>query len=273
MGNCNTCPSHGSCGKDATQCGIENNPENKIKNIIAVMSGKGGVGKSTLSELIARNLAKQGYKVGVLDADITGPSIPRLLGVKDAKAMGAPNNCIYPVQSADGIKVMSLNLLLEDENQPVIWRGAMISNTVKQFYTDVIWGELDYLLIDMPPGTGDVPLTVFQSLPVDGIITVSSPQELVSMVVEKSVNMAQMMNIPILGLVENMSYYICPDCGHKHYLFGESHIDEIAKKFNISTVCRLPMDPAITKVVDAGLIETITQMELMPIVNELMKEE
>ena len=142
-----------------------------------------------------------------------------------------------------------------------------------QFWTDVYWGELDYLFVDMPPGTGDVPLTVFQSLPVDGIITVSSPQELVSMVVEKSVNMAQMMNIPILGLVENMSYYICPDCGNKHYLFGESHIDEIAKKFNISTVCRLPMDPAITKVVDAGLIETITQMELMPIVNKLMKED
>ena len=180
---------------------------------------------------------------------------------------------MIPLEAENGIKVMSVNLLLDNEEDPVIWRGPVIAGVIKQFWNETVWGDVDYLFVDMPPGTGDVPLTVFQSLPVDGIITVSSPQELVSMVVEKSVNMAQMMNIPILGLVENMSYYICPDCGNKHYLFGESHIDEIAKKFNISTVCRLPMDPAITKVVDAGLIETITQMELMPIVNKLMKED
>ena len=212
-----------------------------------------------------------GYNVGILDADITGPSIPQAFGLTE-KLYGNDKG-IIPAETRTGIKIVSLNLMLDNPTDPVVWRESLISNTVTQFWTDVYWGELDYLFVDMPPGTGDVPLTVFQSLPVDGIITVSSPQELVSMVVEKSVNMAQMMNIPILGLVENMSYYICPDCGNKHYLFGESHIDEIAKKFNISTVCRLPMDPAITKVVDAGLIETITQMELMPIVNELMKED
>ena len=219
MSNCGSCPSKGECGKDQQSCGIQNNPLNNIKKIIGVMSGKGGVGKSTVSALIARNLAKQGYKVGVLDADITGPSIPRLLGVKDAKAMGAPNNCIYPVQSSDGIKVMSLNLLLEDENQPVIWRGAMISNTVKQFYTDVIWGELDYLLIDMPPGTGDVALTVMQSIPINGIVMVSVPQDMVSMIVAKAVNMVRKLNIEIIGLVENMSYIVCPDCGNKIQIF------------------------------------------------------
>lgn len=212
-----------------------------------------------------------GYNVGILDADITGASIPQAFGLTE-KLYGNDKG-IIPAETRTGIKIVSLNLMLDNPTDPAVWRGSLISNTVTQFWTDVYWGELDYLFVDMPPGTGDVPLTVFQSLPVDGIITVSSPQELVSMVVEKSVNMAQMMNIPILGLVENMSYYICPDCGNKHYLFGESHIDEIAKKFNISTVCRLPMDPAITKVVDAGLIETITQMELMPIVNELMKED
>jgi len=224
-----------------------------------------------MTSLLAVMMHRIGYNVGILDADITGPSIPQAFGLTE-KLYGNDKG-IIPAETRTGIKIVSLNLMLDNPTDPVVWRGSLISNTVTQFWTDVYWGELDYLFVDMPPGTGDVPLTVFQSLPVDGIITVSSPQELVSMVVEKSVNMAQMMNIPILGLVENMSYYICPDCGNKHYLFGESHIDEIAKKFNISTVCRLPMDPAITKVVDAGLIETITQMELMPIVNELMKEE
>lgn len=224
-----------------------------------------------MTSLLAVMMHRIGYNVGILDADITGASIPQAFGLTE-KLYGNDKG-IIPAETRTGIKIVSLNLMLDNPTDPAVWRGSLISNTVTQFWTDVYWGELDYLFVDMPPGTGDVPLTVFQSLPVDGIITVSSPQELVSMVVEKSVNMAQMMNIPILGLVENMSYYICPDCGNKHYLFGESHIDEIAKKFNISTVCRLPMDPAITKVVDAGLIETITQMELMPIVNELMKED
>ena len=211
-------------------------------------TGKGGVGKSTVSALIARNLAKQGYKVGVLDADITGPSIPRLLGVKDAKAMGAPNNCIYPVQSSDGIKVMSLNLLLEDENQPVIWRGAMISNTVKQFYTDVIWGELDYLLIDMPPGTGDVSLTVMQSIPINGIVMVSVPQDMVSMIVAKAVNMVRKLNIEIIGLVENMSYIVCPDCGNKIQIFKGNDTEKLLDDLQLNLLGTLPMNAGLGNV-------------------------
>ena len=248
MSNCGSCPSKGECGKDQQSCGIQNNPLNNIKKIIGVMSGKGGVGKSTVSALIARNLAKQGYKVGVLDADITGPSIPRLLGVKDAKAMGAPNNCIYPVQSSDGIKVMSLNLLLEDENQPVIWRGAMISNTVKQFYTDVIWGELDYLLIDMPPGTGDVSLTVMQSIPINGIVMVSVPQDMVSMIVAKAVNMVRKLNIEIIGLVENMSYIVCPDCGNKIQIFKGNDTEKLLDDLQLNLIGTLPMNAGLGNV-------------------------
>ena len=248
MSNCGSCPSKGECGKDQQSCGIQNNPLNNIKKIIGVMSGKGGVGKSTVSALIARNLAKQGYKVGVLDADITGPSIPRLLGVKDAKAMGAPNNCIYPVQSSDGIKVMSLNLLLEDENQPVIWRGAMISNTVKQFYTDVIWGELDYLLIDMPPGTGDVSLTVMQSIPINGIVMVSVPQYMVSMIVAKAVNMVRKLNIEIIGLVENMSYIVCPDCGNKIQIFKGNDTEKLLDDLQLNLLGTLPMNAGLGNV-------------------------
>ena len=248
MSNCGSCPSKGECGKDQQSCGIQNNPLNNIKKIIGVMSGKGGVGKSTVSALIARNLAKQGYKVGVLDADITGPSIPRLLGVKDAKVMGAPNNCIYPVQSSDGIKVMSLNLLLEDENQPVIWRGAMISNTVKQYYTDVIWGELDYLLIDMPPGTGDVALTVMQSIPINGIVMVSVPQDMVSMIVAKAVNMVRKLNIEIIGLVENMSYIVCPDCGNKIQIFKGNDTEKLLDDLQLNLLGTLPMNAGLGNV-------------------------
>ena len=248
MSNCGSCPSKGECGKDQQSCGIQNNPLNNIKKIIGVMSGKGGVGKSTVSALIARNLAKQGYKVGVLDADITGPSIPRLLGVKDAKAMGATNNCIYPVKSSDGIKVMSLNLLLEDENQPVIWRGAMISNTVKQFYTDVIWGELDYLLIDMPPGTGDVSLTVMQSIPINGIVMVSVPQDMVSMIVAKAVNMVRKLNIEIIGLVENMSYIVCPDCGNKIQIFKGNDTEKLLDDLQLNLLGTLPMNAGLGNV-------------------------
>lgn len=184
----------------------------------------------------------------MLDADITGPSIPRLLGVKDAKAMGAPNNCIYPVQSSDGIKVMSLNLLLEDENQPVIWRGAMISNTVKQFYTDVIWGELDYLLIDMPPGTGDVSLTVMQSIPINGIVMVSVPQDMVSMIVAKAVNMVRKLNIEIIGLVENMSYIVCPDCGNKIQIFKGNDTEKLLDDLQLNLLGTLPMNAGLGNV-------------------------
>lgn len=248
MSNCGSCPSKGECSKDQESCGIQNNPLNNIKKIIGVMSGKGGVGKSTVSALIARNLAKQGYKVGILDADITGPSIPRLLGVKDAKAMGAPDNCIYPVQSADGIKVMSLNLLLEDENQPVIWRGAMISNVVKQFYTDVIWGDLDYLLIDMPPGTGDVALTVMQSIPISGIVMVSVPQDMVSMIVAKAVNMVKKLDIPIIGLVENMSYIVCPDCGKRIEIFSGNETSKLLDDLQLNLLGTLPMNTGLGNV-------------------------
>ena len=249
--------SNSSCNKSSCEgCGqkqpqslmAEPNVFSDVKHVIGVVSGKGGVGKSTVSALIARNLAKQGYKVGVLDADITGPSIPRLLGVKDAKAMGAPNNCIYPVQSADGIKVMSLNLLLEDENQPVIWRGAMISNTVKQFYTDVIWGELDYLLIDMPPGTGDVSLTVMQSIPINGIVMVSVPQDMVSMIVAKAVNMVKKLNIEIIGLVENMSYIVCPDCGKKIQIFNGSDTTKLLDDLQLNLLGTLPMNAGLGNV-------------------------
>ena len=271
MSNCGSCPSKGECGKDQQSCGIQNNPLNNIKKIIGVMSGKGGVGKSTVSALIARNLAKQGYKVGVLDADITGPSIPRLLGVKDAKAMGAPNNCIYPVQSSDGIKVMSLNLLLEDENQPVIWRGAMISNTVKQFYTDVIWGELDYLLIDMPPGTGDVSLTVMQSIPINGIVMVSVPQDMVSMIVAKAVNMVRKLNIEIIGLVENMSYIQCPDCNKKIRMFDGENTEKFLKDMNVDLLGELPMHKSIVNYSIAEQNEDILDL-FDPIIEKIIRK-
>lgn len=248
MSSCDSCPSKGGCSKDKESCGVENNPLNKINKIIGVMSGKGGVGKSTVSALIAKNLSKQGYKVGVLDADITGPSIPRLLGVKDAKAMGAPDNCLYPVQNSDGIKVMSLNLLLTDENQPVIWRGAMISNAVKQFYTDVIWGELDYLVIDMPPGTGDVALTVMQSIPINGIVMVSVPQDMVSMIVAKAVNMVRKLEIDVIGVVENMSYITCPDCGKKIKIFnGDNHL-KLLDELELELLGTLPMNSGLGNV-------------------------
>ena len=213
MSNCGSCPSKGECNKDQQSCGIQNNPLNKIKKIIGIMSGKGGVGKSTVSALIARNLAKQGYKVGVLDADITGPSIPRLLGVKDAKAM-----------------------------------GAMISNTVKQFYTDVIWGELDYLLIDMPPGTGDVALTVMQSIPINGIVMVSVPQDMVSMIVAKAVNMVKKLNIEIIGLVENMSYIVCPDCGKKIQIFNGNDTTKLLDDLQLNLLGTLPMNAGLGNV-------------------------
>ena len=247
MGNCNTCPSHGSCGKDAAQCGVENNPENKIKNIIAVMSGKGGVGKSTMSVMIARQLAQRGYRVGILDADITGPSIPRLLGVDKQRAR-ASEEFIYPAVTADGIKVMSLNLLIEKEDEPVIWRGAMVSNAVKQFYTDVLWEELDYLIIDMPPGTGDVALTVMQSIPINGVVMVTVPQDMVSMIVTKAVHMVEKLNIDVIGVVENMSYIKCPDCGKKIEIFKGEHNRQFLDDMNLNLLGQLPMNTGIGNV-------------------------
>lgn len=251
------------CTHDCSSCG-ENCPSrqnpadliekphelSKIKKIIAVVSGKGGVGKSMVTSMLAAQSNKKGNSTAILDADITGPSIPQVFGLK-GQAFGDDNG-ILPVKTEKGIGVISLNLLIENTTDPVIWRGPVIAGVVKQFWTDVIWGDVDYMFIDMPPGTGDVPLTVFQSIPVDGIIVVTSPQELVSMIVEKAVNMAKAMNIPILGLVENMSYFKCDQCGKEHNIFGESHIEATAKHFGISSVCRLPINPEIAAMADKG---------------------
>lgn len=225
-----------------------------IRKVIAVVSGKGGVGKSMVTSELAVTLHRQGYKVGIMDADITGPSIPKAFGVKDALAC---EQGLIPGSSAGGIQVMSLNLLMEDETAPVIWRGPIIAGTVKQFWTDVIWEDLDFLLIDMPPGTGDVPLTVFQSIPLDGIVIVTSPQELVSMIVEKAVNMASAMKIPVLGIIENMSYVLCPDCGRVIRVFGESHVEEVADKHGLEVLEQIPLDAALSAACDAGQIEEL----------------
>ena len=254
MSNCNSCPSKKSCQKQSTSCGVKNNPNNNIKKIIAVMSGKGGVGKSTVTALIAKKLNKMGYKVGILDSDITGPSIPRLMKLQNQRAMSNGKE-IYPIESKDGIKTMSINYMVDNENQPIVWKGPMIDKAVKQFYSDVIWGELDYLLIDMPPGTGDVALTVFQSLPVDEVVMVTTPQDLVSLIVAKAVNMCNIMNIKMLGLVENMSYIKCNCCDNIIYPFGKSHLEEVASNFNTLALDRLPINPETAVLVDKGMVE------------------
>ncbi len=228
----------------------------RIKKVIGVVSGKGGVGKSMVTSLLAVAMQRRGYKVAVLDADITGPSIPRAFGLNE-KATGSEAG-LFPVKSQTGIPIMSLNLLVENETDPVVWRGPVIAGTVKQFWTDVIWGDVDFMFVDMPPGTGDVPLTVFQSLPVDGIVLVTTPQELVTMIVEKAANMAAMMQVPVLALVENMSYVLCPDCGKEIRVFGESHGEANAKKHDIDTFDRLPMDPSLSAACDQGRIEWMT---------------
>jgi len=224
-----------------------------IKKVIGVVSGKGGVGKSIVTSLLAVTMNRMGYHTAILDADITGPSIPKMFGIKEkatSNELGA-----FPVRSKSGIYIMSINLLLENDTDPVIWRGPIVGSTVKKFWTDVIWGNVDYMFIDMPPGTGDVPLTIFQSVPVDGIIVVTSPQELVSMIVSKAVKMAEVMNIPIIGLVENMSYFKCPDNDKEYKIFGESHIDEIAGQHKLQVLAKLPIDPQIAEACDRGLIE------------------
>lgn len=249
---CSSCGE--SCGERAPQdMRAPVNANSSIGKVIAVVSGKGGVGKSLVTSSLAAAMRAQGFRVGVLDADITGPSIPTAFGIHTRA--GADEMGITPAVSAGGVKVMSLNLLTENETDPVIWRGPVIGGVVKQFWTDVYWGELDYLFVDMPPGTGDVPLTVFQSLPVDGIIVVTSPQDLVSMIVTKAVNMARMMKIPVLGLVENYSYYKCPDCGKEHAIFGESGIEKLAESLGLKVLARLPIDPGVAAACDAGKIE------------------
>ena len=229
------------------------NDLSSIKKVIGVVSGKGGVGKSLVTSLMAVQMKRKGYRSAILDADITGPSIPKAFGITE-KA-GGNDYGIMPVSTKTGIDIMSINLLLDNDTDPVVWRGPIIAGTVKQFWTDVIWSNVDFMFVDMPPGTGDVPLTVFQSIPLDGIIIVTSPQELVSMIVAKAVNMAKMMNIPILGIVENMSYVSCPDCGKKIAVFGESHIDETAAQFGIPVLAKLPIDPGAAKACDEGRIE------------------
>ena len=260
-----------TCGAD---CASRNKPESlleaqnahsNVKKVIAVVSGKGGVGKSLVTSLMAVLTKRNGCSTAILDADITGPSIPKMFGVRD-KAMGTEEG-ILPVESRTGVKMMSVNLLLENDTDPVIWRGALIAGTVKQFWTDVMWGDVDYMFVDMPPGTGDVPLTVFQSLPVDGIIIVTSPQELVGMIVEKAAKMAKMMNIPVLGLVENMSWIGCPDCGKKIYPFGESQTAKVALEEGIPLLAQLPIDPAIAKECDRGMIELFNENWMEPVIS------
>ena len=246
--SCEGCPSKAKGGS-----GIAKEPMNKasnVKKVIGVVSGKGGVGKSFVTSSLACAMNKAGYKVGIMDADITGPSIPKMYGLHGPAQ--ADDNGIYPPLAENDIKVMSINLLMPDEEAPVIWRGPVISGMVKQFWTDVIWGELDYLFVDMPPGTGDVPLTVFQSLPLDGIVIVSSPQDLVQMIVKKAYHMAKSMNVPILGIVENYSYLVCPDCGKKISVFGESHIEEIAGKMDLKVLGKMPIDPSLAELSDKG---------------------
>ena len=252
--DCGSCAS--KCEDDTTkqQSFLEKpNELSSIKHVIAVVSGKGGVGKSLVTSMLAVSMARHGYHTGVLDADITGPSIPKVFGVK-GEVRGSSAGA-YPVKTAGGIDIMSINLLLENDTDPVVWRGPVISGAVKQFWTDVIWGDIDYMFVDMPPGTGDVPLTVFQSLPMDGILVVTSPQELVSMIVEKALNMSEMMHVPVLGLIENMSYFECPHCHEKLSIFGKSHVEESAQKYDIPHTAKLPIDPEFAAHCDKGDIE------------------
>ena len=254
----------GSCSSCSSDCESRKGPQilrnannGKVKKVIAVVSGKGGVGKSLVTSMLAVKANKDGKKSAILDADITGPSIPKSFGLTERVTCNEDGTVMYPETSKNGIKVMSLNLLMEKETDPVIWRGPVIAGVVKQFWEDVDWDETDCMFVDCPPGTGDVPLTVFQSLPVAGIVVVTSPQELVSMIVEKAVNMANMMDIPVLGIVENMSYFECPDCGKKHEIFGKSHIDEIAAQHDIKAVAKLPINPEAASKVDGGFAEDL----------------
>ena len=268
-GNCS------SCGSDCSERKAESllapaDPHSNVKKVIAVVSGKGGVGKSTVTSMLAVSMARKGYRVGVLDADITGPSAPKAFGVTECQ--GASEDGLYPGMSRGGIQVMSINLLLDDPASPVVWRGPVIAGTVKQFWTDVVWGEVDYMFVDMPPGTGDVPLTVFQSLPLDGIVIVTSPQSLVSMIVEKAVNMAKLMDVNILGLVENYSYFKCPDCGKEHRIFGGDGSGALAAAHGITATAALPIDPAFASAVDSGTVESVDTSALKAVVDAVIGE-
>lgn len=269
---CGSCASAGSCsskpeGSQENQFAEALNQYSSVKHVIGVCSGKGGVGKSFVTGALASAMTKAGYKVGIMDADITGPSIPKMYGIH-GPAVGDERG-VLPIPAKDGTKIMSINLLVEDEEAPVIWRGPVIAGTVKQFWSEVYWGELDYLFVDMPPGTGDVPLTIFQSLPVEGLVIVSSPQDLVSMIVKKAYNMADMMHIPVLGLVENYSYLLCPDCGKKISVFGESGIDETADQLGIEVLAKLPINSDYAKAADEGNFESLEIPEIGKAVEKL----
>lgn len=275
MSNCQSCPSNGNCNEqnknniDKPQCSMGN-----IKNIIGIMSGKGGVGKSTVTALIASELRDRGFSVGILDADITGPSIPRLFGVEDRRPTMGGNSKINPVEGENGIKIMSMNLLMEEETQPVLWRGPMIAGAVKQFWTDVVWGDLDFLLVDMPPGTGDVPLTVAQTMPLTGVVMVSTPQSMVSMIVAKAVNMANKMGIKVLGVVENMSYIVCPGCSEKIEMYGNNAANEAAADIGIPLLGELPMDTELMNLANRGSIENYAKSknDFKAIVDKMIRE-
>jgi len=251
--NCDSCGD--DCGERtvAKDMHAKLNDSSSVKKVIAIVSGKGGVGKSLVTSMLAAQMNHRGHKTAILDADLTGPSIPKAFGLTE-RATGSEEG-LFPVLSQQGIRIMSINLLLENDSDPVLWRGPIIASTVKQFWTDVIWSDVDFMFIDMPPGTGDVPLTVFQSIPISGIIIVTSPQELVSMIVAKAVKMAKMMNIPVIGIVENMSYYKCPDCGSAHTVYGESHLEDIASEMGLEILARIPLDARASKACDEGLIE------------------
>lgn len=257
--NCSKC-SEKDCAERKESLKEKQNELSNVKKVFGIVSGKGGVGKSLVTSMLAVLSQRKGIKTAILDADVTGPSIPKAFGLKE-KAIGM-DKYLLPVKSKTGISIMSTNLLLENDTDPVIWRGPLLANSVKQFWSDVIWGDVDYMYVDMPPGTSDVALTVFQSLPIDGIIIVTSPQDLVSMIVGKAVKMANMMNVPIIGIVENMSYFKCKKCGKNHKIYGESHIEEIAKKYNIDVISKLPIDSDIATACDRGLIELFTNDNL-----------
>ena len=268
------------CSHDCSSCGQKDcgsreipkeqlNEFSRVKKVIGIVSGKGGVGKSLVTSMMASATNKRSFNTAVLDADITGPSIPRMFGIKE-HALGDGKNHIFPCKSSNGVDIMSINLLLESDTDPVVWRGPVIAGVVKQFWTEVVWKDIDYMYVDMPPGTGDVPLTVFQSLPVDGIIVVTSPQSLVSMVVAKAVRMAELMNIPILGIVENMSYFTCPDCGREIKVFGDSHVEEIATTYGIPLLARLPIDPAAAAACDSGKVESIDTAPIQPALDKIL---
>lgn len=273
MSDCNSCSSKNECNKDKTNCMIENNPLNNVKKIIGVMSGKGGVGKSSISVIIAKQLKQMGYSVGILDADITGPSVPRLVGLNN-KRVFSNGSMMIPSETSDGIKVISLNLLMEKEEDPVLWRGPAIAGMVKQFWVDTLWDELDYLVIDMPPGTGDVALTVMQTIPIDGIVMISVPQDLVSMIVSKAVNMAKKMNTNILGVIENMSYINCPDCGKKINLYNGESTYKFLDEMNLKLLGELPMLNSIRDLSESESQNSNESLKAIfkPIVESIIKD-